>query len=168
MSNSGILLSLSAFKSLSPGAQGEILTIVGLSGAVGHRQSVPVLGAEPTGRVVADEDGPVELTVAMVRKLTANLSDKTINALRVIAQSSSPEFHMKEVIETTKDAETYMDVRGIWSALTRRTRNITDDKTAALIWWMGEEILDGNEKYVDHIGRVSSMTHSSLRTHFGL
>ena len=104
----------------------------------------------------------------MVRKLTASLSDKTLNALKVIAQSDSPQFRMKDVIDKTVGAETYMDMRGVWSALTRRTRNIMDDRDVDLFWWLGESILDKDGNYVDHIGAVSPMTYHSLRTHFGL
>lgn len=165
MTNSGFLLSTSAFKTLSPGAQSEVLSSIGLAELSG--QAIPIGDSPAAAQISDDGDGPVELTVAMVRKLAANLSDKTLNALKVIAQSDSPQFHMKDVIEATVGAETYMDMRGVWSALTRRTRNIMGDSDVDLVWWVGESIFDQDDNYVDHIGTVSPMTYNSLRTHFG-
>ncbi|NYI25042.1 MULTISPECIES: hypothetical protein [Sphingobium] len=34
-------------------------------------------------------------------------------------------------------------------------------------WWVGENIYEG-EDYVDHIGEVAPLTHSSLRSFFNL
>ncbi|HEY1604491.1 MAG TPA: hypothetical protein VGF77_02725 [Allosphingosinicella sp.] len=168
MTTSGLLLSTAAFKSLSPNAQNEVLASIGLAEVeLSGRPALPATTAA-AAQPIEGNDGPVELTVAMVRRLAANLSDKTLNALRVIAQNDGPQFHMKDVIEATSGAETYMDMRGVWSALTRRTRNIMDDGAADLIWWIGESILDEDGNYVDHIGLVSPMTYSSLRAHFGL
>lgn len=157
----GLLLSSEAFKSLSATTQQEVLASIGLGGvaSLARGASDPIPSQ--------DGDGPVELTVAMVRKLTANLSEKTLTALKIIARSDGPEFHMKDVIAGTDGAKDYMDMRGIWSALTRRTRKITGDAGADLIWWVGEPIDDAGEKYVDHIGSLSPLTHQSLRTHFG-
>ena len=166
MTNSGVLLSSAAFRSLSPMAQNEVLASIGFTDvgvAVSQEQPVTSASASPRG----DEEGPVEFTVALVRKLTHGLSEKTTTALKVIAQSDGPEFHMKDIIDRTDGADNYMDMRGVWSALTRRTRKIMDDDGVDLIWWIGESIHDKNGDYVDHIGKVSPMTYNSLRTHFG-
>lgn len=164
----GLLLSSDAFKSLSANTQQEVLASIGL-GDISGVSPTSKDGGQGTAQIVQsqDGDGPVELTVAMVRKLTANLSDKTLTALKIIAQSSTPQFHMADVIAGTDGAVDYMDMRGVWSALTRRTRKITGDASADLIWWIGEPIDDADEKYVDHIGSLSPLTHQSLRTHFG-
>lgn len=164
----GLLLSATAFKSLSIPAQREVLTSIGLSGielgAAGDTGS----NGTPSGSPVSDDgEGPVELTVAMVRKLTDKLSHKTLNTLKIIARSDGPQFHMKDVIAGTTGAKDYMGMRGVWSALTRRTRKIMDDGDVDLIWWIGENIYDDDENYVDHIGAVSPLTYQSLRSHFG-
>jgi len=75
---------------------------------------------------------------------------------------------MKDVIDATSGADDYMGMRGVWSALTRRTRNILNDSDADLIWWVGEQIIDADGNYVDHVGEVAALTHESLKTHFGI
>ena len=169
MTMNGILLSISVFNSLSAPTQQEVLRSIGLGGA---RATASKDGAsiEPAPSNLANDqngEGPVELTVAMVRKLTDKLSDKTLTALKIIARSDSPQFHMKDVIAGTSGAKNYMDLRGVWSALTRRTRRITGDDDTLLIWWIGEPIDDEDGNYVDHLARISPLTYQSLRTHFG-
>ncbi len=111
-------------------------------------------------------DGPVELTPLLIRKLTKKLSKNTLLALRAIAQSPTEEFHMKDIIGAIDGVEDYMGLRGVWSGLTRRTRNILQDSNADIIWWGEEEIYDENENYVDHLGKVSKLTWKSLKAHF--
>jgi len=165
MTNSGFFLSMTAFGSLTPSAQQEVLSAMGLNG-LGHNIAVfPSTVAAPRA---LDDDGPAELTLAFVRKLTDKLSDKTLNALKVIAHSDTPQFHMKDVIDATSGANDYMGMRGVWSALTRRTRKILNDSDADLIWWVGEQINDADGNYVDHLGEVAALTHESLKTHFGI
>lgn len=165
----GILLSTSAFKSLSASAQQEVLSSIGLNGIPTPSSAENAARDDaPAGLTGGDNgEGPVELTVAMVRKLTDKLGDKTLNALKIIAQADSPQFHMKDVIARTAGAKNYMDMRGVWSALTRRTRNIMDDSKVDLIWWIGDSIFDGDGNYVDHVGSISPLTYHSLRSHFG-
>ena len=165
----GILLSTGAFNTLSPSAQREVLASIGLS-AVGADGQVAAMGGAPVatpGLASKDGEGPVELTLAMARKLTDKLSDKTLTTLKIIASSASHQFHMKDVIAGTQGAQNYMDMRGVWSALTRRTRKIMNDDGVDLIWWIGDTIDDAQGNYVDHIGTISPMTYQSLRTHFG-
>ena len=137
-------------------------------GLIGIDRSNSASPSTKTAPRTIDEDGPAELTIAFVRKLTDKLSEKTLNALKVIAQSDTPQFHMKDVIDATNGADDYMGMRGVWSALTRRTRNILNDSDADLIWWVGEPINDADGNYVDHVGEVAALTHESLKTHFGI
>ena len=113
---------------------------------------------------------PAELPLSLVKRLAAEpIHIKTLTALRTIAASSTPEFHLKDVIEAISGAKTYQDVRGIWSGLTRRTRSILNDTEVDLICWRRSGIHDEvSGEYVDHIGRVSPLTHASLRTYFGM
>lgn len=130
----------------------------------------PVPRAADRSAVIApaagDEEGPPDLTVAMVRKLTKNVSDKTLSALRIIGHSDGPVVHLKDVLAAVAGANEPIDLRGVWSAITRRTRAVLGDPEASLIWWEDEGVYEGDE-YVDHIGRVSPMTHKSLKTYFG-
>ena len=161
MIGTGIYLSIDSYFELSQSAQAEIQAKMGL-------KAPPPSTIEPAGLAPAMEEGPAELTVALVRRLAEKLGGKTSTALRVIAQSDAGKFRMSEVIGAIEDAETYMDVRAVWAALTRRTRKILDDREADLIWWEGDGVYDDDEEYVDHVGRVSPLTHRSLRAHFGI
>ena len=69
---------------------------------------------------------------------------------KIIARSDSPQFHLKDVIAGTAGAKDYMDMRGVWSALTRRTRNIMDDGEVDLIWWTGDPIDDDDGKFASN------------------
>ncbi len=161
MIGSGIYLSMDSYFELSQSAQAEIQAQMGL-------KAPQPSTLETAGLVPSTEEGPVELTVALVRRLAEKLGGKTSTALRVIAQSDAGEFRMSEIIGAIEDAENYMDVRAVWGALTRRTRKILGDQDAALIWWEGDGVYDDAEEYTDHVGRVSPLTHRSLRTHFGI
>jgi hypothetical protein len=158
--NDGLLLSTTTLAGFSEATRLEILEHFGVSVS-----GLPTHDGAP--RPAPDgEDGPPDLTVGMVRKLTKNVSDKTLSALRTIAMSPTPEFHQKDVLAAV-GASGYMEARGVWSAITRRLRSIVSDSEAYLVWWEDEGIYEG-EDYVDHIGRVSPMTHQSLKAHFGV
>lgn len=131
--------------------------------AVGVRDKAPA-GVDGSGIALQHyrdpDDGPVELTLSLVRRLAAQpINYKTLKVLRLIARSETPEFQLKDAIEAVEGA----DLQGVWSGLTRRTRKILNDPRALLIWWRGE---DDDGLY--HIGEVSRLTHASLRKHFGL
>jgi hypothetical protein len=159
----GLLLSTTTLASFSEPTREEILAHYGIAAS-----SAPQPVQSPVAAPSSADDTPPDLTVAMVRKLTKNVSDKTIAALRVIGKSDTPEFHMKDVIAAVDGAKTYMDLRGVWSAITRRSRAILDDPQATLIWWDDKGIYDDHENYIDHLARVSPITHQSLKTHFNL
>lgn len=156
----GLFLTIDSLRKLSMSAQQELLDSIGVLEQRGE-QTVAV------NNILSNDDGPIELTAAMVRKLTEGLSGNTITALKTIASSETPKFHLKDVIEAIDGAKDYMDLRGVWSALTRRTRKIADDKEARLTWWDAEGIYDENKEYIDHIISVSDLTHKSLQSYFG-
>lgn len=154
----GIYLTVSTFNALQANTQAEILSVAGFTGgAVNHS----VAAAETT-----DEDGPSALSPLMVRKLTEKLGDKTLSVLRTIAQNESATFRLKDIIAATDGAETYTDLRGVWSALTRRTRKILNDPDAILIWWDDNGTYDAKGDYIDHVMSVAPSTHQSLRSYF--
>ncbi len=154
---SSILIPVAAVHGFTRSTKLELLTFLGLeaSGDI----AAPQMERET-------EEEPVELTVATVRKIAAGLGGKTTAALKVIAQSETNEFHLKDVVEAVEGAENYLDLRGVWSALTRRTRGIINDSEAELIWWNDEAIRDEDGEYIDHVGRVARLTHASLQAYF--
>ena len=161
MNEAGIFLSTSFLAKLSAPTRAEILKQMGL-------ESSAKVASENLSHETFDgpTDGPAELTVALVRRLTDGLGAKTMGALRVIAKSDSPEFRLSDVVAATEGAESYRDLRAVWGALTRRTHKILDDAQADLVWWNTQEEFDDDEAYVDHVGRVARLTHQSLRVHF--
>ena len=159
----GFLLSTTTLAGFSDATRLEILKHFGVGGSDISTNAGALM---PTPSAVVCGDGPPDLTVGLVRKLTKNISDKTLSALRAIAVSPTPEFHQKDVLAAV-GASGYMEARGVWSAITRRLRSIVGDPEAYLVWWEDDGIFDG-EDYIDHIGRVSPMTHQSLKTHFGV
>ncbi|MER9630985.1 hypothetical protein [Mesorhizobium sp. M0296] len=168
MDGPALLIPTAALPGFTDTTRNELLAYVGL---IASSMVAPPTDARlPTPRALpAIEDGPADLTVAMARKLIAEpISAKSTAALRVIAESDTPEFHMKDAIAAAPETENYLDLRGAWSGITRRARKILGDSTADLVWWEGEQIYDDEENYVDHIGRVSSLTHQSLRAAFGI
>lgn len=166
MTEPAFVIPKSAMLGFSNYTQAEIYAYFGMSMG-GNGNTVVKIAPELSLSREAGEDGPVELTLALVRKLTDRLSEKTLNALRVIAASDTHQFHMKDIIDATEGAHNYMDLRGVWAALTRRTRNICDDSEAQLIWWAADGIYEGDE-YVDQVGEISLLTHKSLRTFFNI
>jgi hypothetical protein len=107
-----------------------------------------------------------ELTNYLAGRLVAQpISTKTLDVLRFIAQNETPEFYLGAAINAVPRAKTYMDLRGAWAGLTRRTRKLLGNPEALLIHWREEYDADGN--WVDWVGAVSNMTHASLRKQFG-
>ncbi len=144
----------------------ELLRYLGFSKEkIEGNSFVPTQNRE--GVMSSTEDGPVELTPLLIKKLTKNLSKNTLIALQVIARSKTEEFHIKDVIDAIEGAKDYMDLRGIWSGLTRRTRNILQDSDADFIWW-GDDKYDDDDNHIDQIGEVSKLTLKSLKSHFSI
>jgi hypothetical protein len=164
MNESGLFLSIPFFAKLSPATRDEIMTQMGL-GSPTTAIPAPDAFSGVTHDAAIDSEGPAELTGALVRKLTDHLSPKTLGALRLIAKSDLPEIRMSDAIASTEGAESYLDMKGVWSALTRRTRTILGDKNADLIWWNNPQY-DADGSYVDNVGRVAPLTHQSLRAYF--
>ena len=159
------VLPFQALFAMSESTQTEVFAYLGFLGS-----GRPILNSDeavrpaPQGAIVQDEENPADFTVAMARRLIADpISPKSLAVLRVIAESETPQFHLKDAVAAAPETESYSDLKGAWSGLTRRTRKILGDGTAELIWWDKEGIYDG-ETYVDHVGRVSPLTHQSLRT----
>lgn len=164
MNIAAAVLPFQALFAMSESTQTEVLAYLGFpsSGRPVPDSDEPVRPATQVA-IVQDEESPADLTVAMARRLIADpISPKSLAILRVIAESETPQFHLADAVAAAPETENYSDLKGAWSGLTRRTRKILGDGTADLIWWDKEAIYDG-ETYVDHVGRVSPLTHQSLR-----
>jgi len=165
MNEPALVIPYSALTTLTAGTRSELAALLGLP-----LEGASQAPAAATPRSPASEnDGPADLTTAMARKLiAAPISPKSLAVLRVIAEGETPEFHLADAINAAPEATSYLDIRGAWSGITRRARKILGDAEADLIWWEGEGIYDDDDNYVDHLGRVSSLTHQSLRAAFGM
>ncbi|WPZ32234.1 hypothetical protein T8K17_13380 [Thalassobaculum sp. OXR-137] len=158
---SGVFLSSTALTLLSDVALEEVLSAVQGSSSskrkVSEASSTYAVGGEGEG-----EEGPSDLTVAQARKLVNGCSERPRKALRLISERGSTEV-------LTSDLESYVGLdeagglRGVYAALTRRTRNVTGDPDANLIWWDSDLTEEGSYR-----GRLSDMTVTSLRKVFGL
>lgn len=162
-----ILIPCADLATFSSPTRNEILGYAGLGSWNG---ASPInLEASNPQPVAPDGDGPPDLTAAMARKLiAAPISPKSTAVLRVIAESATPEFHLADAISAAPDSVSYLDLKGAWSGITRRARKILDDNDADLIWWEGDPTYDPAGNYIDQVGRVSTLTHQSLRTAFGI
>lgn len=158
--NAALVMPMSIFASLSTEAQAEIMGAM-MNGAAPSTLSSPV--ASEMDR----DEGPAELTKALVRKLTSTMGEKTTNALRAIAEGDR-RFRSSTVLNATGGADLLKDLRGVWAAITRRTRTVLGDSDVDLIWWDEDGQYDDDGNYIDHEGEVSELTHKSLRAHFGL
>ena len=127
---------------------------------------VPVQAAINTSG--SDDEGPPDLTPTMARKLIDPINPRSKEILRIIAQSETNVFRLKDVVAGVPNTKSYSDLRANWAGITRKVRKILDDQLADLIWWDASGIVDEDDNYVDHVGRVSDMTHKSLRIAFGL
>lgn len=118
---------------------------------------------ERRGSLGLEDDSPVELTVAQVRKLVSGLSEKTMAVLKQIAASPTPEFKLKDIISALPDVEHNGDLRGVWAAITRRTRKVCDDSDVDLFWWKEDAQHNSDGELVDQTGYTSALTHTSFR-----
>lgn len=80
-----------------------------------------------------------ELTKKQVNEIIKGLSEKSRNVLKAVANLGSNFIAFDDLlVELEADAD---EIRGVWSGLTTRSRNITHDPEFTLIeWvWQGEE-----------------------------
>lgn len=113
--------------------------------------------ADPIQMLETEE--PADLSVAQTKKFLYRVSDKVRTTLRVIAEADQAGFEVGPIMQAigTEDAGS---LRGVWGGITKRVRTVLGDDEAHLIWWIERD--HGWE------GRVSPMTHRSLRKAFGI
>jgi hypothetical protein len=167
MNEAALIIPCAALATFTAATRTELLEFAGLATGSGSTDGTP--DADVSGPSPAREESPPEMTVAMARKLiAAPISPKSLAILRTVAESETPQFHLADAVRAAPGAATYLDIRGAWSGITRRARKILGDSDADLIWWESDATYDTAGNYVDHVGRVSSLTHQSLRSVFGI
>ncbi|WP_145144460.1 hypothetical protein [Roseomonas gilardii] len=124
---------------------------------------VSTTGAESTGEPgtsALDAEEMPDLSPAQARRLVDRITDKTLNVLQFIARSKDGSFSLNEAIKANGFSSAN-DLRGVWAAITRRSRKVMGDDELALIWWNQKPTVEGEN--TDWEGRISEMTHRSLR-----
>lgn len=87
----------------------------------------------------SSEEMDGELTKKQVNEIIKGLSEKSRNVLKAVANLGSNFIAFDDLlVELDTDAD---EIKGVWSGLTTRSRNITHDPEFTLIdWvWQGEE-----------------------------
>lgn len=87
----------------------------------------------------SSEEMDGELTKKQVNEIIKGLSEKSRNVLKAVANLGSNFIAFDDLlVELEADAD---EIKGVWSGLTTRSRNITHDPDFTLIeWvWQGEE-----------------------------
>lgn len=87
----------------------------------------------------SSEEMDGELTKKQVNEIIKGLSEKSRNVLKAVANLGSNFIAFDDLLdELEADAD---EIKGVWSGLTTRSRNITHDPDFILIeWvWQGEE-----------------------------
>jgi hypothetical protein len=94
------------------------------------------------------------------------LNEKTRKTLRAIAELG-PKFGYKQ-LATSVGVSSISDLGGVWAAITRRTRNVLNDRTASLVYWDPDTVEWDKDEYVDQQASVTTQTCTSLRQAFNL
>lgn len=151
----GVFIPFQALPGFSPVFQTEFAEYVQA------RMSIIAGDAEDAAEQSQMEGGeePADLSVAQAKKFLDRVSDKVRTTIRVIAEADPAGFDMSAVMQAL-DIDDAGSLRGVWGGITKRVRTVLGDDEAYLIWWVEQ----------DHgwVGRVSTMTHRSLRKVLGL
>lgn len=138
-----LLISDDEFRLLPPHVQQLLMANFGLEGESAGEPTASDEGEEPPG-----------ISPAQAKKIILGCGSKTVDVIRQIAQSPVSGFKLT-TLEKKANVESG-GFRGSWTGLTKVSRRILGDPDATLIWWT--ELEDGSWQ-----GRVSAMTHNSLR-----
>lgn len=148
--SSGVFLPFQDLPGFSPAFQAEFADYVQA------RMSIVADDVEDAGEPAQMEEGeePADLSVAQAKKFLDRVSDRVRTTIRVIAEADPAGFDMATVMQAL-DTDDAGSLRGVWGGITKRVRTVLGDNEAYLIWWVEQ----------DHgwVGRVSTMTHRSLR-----
>ncbi|MCU4385538.1 hypothetical protein [Acinetobacter radioresistens] len=117
-----LVISLDQFQKLSTSTQAEILNI--FQPQINHEN-------------VEDVDG--ELTRRQVSNLLSGLSDKSKNILRTMVRNfSHNDINYRDLLKNLGMTEED-NLTGVWSGITKRSRNVANDPSFDLIDWNSNE-----------------------------
>ena len=151
--DAGVMLSLKVLSTFSPSTREEVIDY--LKTQAGIPQSTP----QEVVHSQLPEEGPDDLSFSQMQKFLERCSPKTQKALRVIAKADLDGFTMDEIVAAYPEEGD--DLRSVWGGLTKRVRTVLGKSDAWLIWWTTDESNQWR-------GRVSAITHKSLRQAFGM
>ncbi len=161
----GITLMQPAIDQLSPAARAEIFSIIGLSGEAPQSSNWTPAEESNDDEVSPDQDDDfADLSPQQAKKFLEGTSDKSKRALRFMV-SGDRKFKLAGLAKELGVHPT--ELPGLWSGLTKRTRTITGNKSAYLLYWV-DDALVVDEEYLDQTGYMTRTTYSSFRHAFGL
>lgn len=137
-----ITISLEKFLGLSKSTQDEILNV--------FREQLPPVNANTI-------EG--ELTRKQVNTLLNGLSEKSKTVLKAIVENfDSNNIHYEQLLEKLDMVNE--NLTGVWSGITKRSRNIANDPDFDLIDW------NTRDKYGSVIGIMHPITFSHIAAYF--
>lgn len=110
-----------------------------------------------------ETEGPIDLSLSQTREVIAGLKEKSLSVLRAVASSTSTEIQLADIIDSVAGASHNGDLRGPFSGITRRIRNVTGIEDADLIWWNDDPLYDHAGELIDLSGKLNPTTHVNLR-----
>lgn len=109
--------------------------------------------------VLSDEsDDQGELTKKHLNEIVSGLSEKSRNVLKAIASFKTNTVSLDDLLASLKVE--YQDIQGVWSGITNRSRNITQDSEFILFQWVHDEQDDS------HILKFHPNTYAHLVNFF--
>lgn len=146
----GFFLSTASFERLPEEAKSAVLAELGLSGAT-------FVGDDSEPLVSGSDDSLARLNERQARRLVQKpLSDISRKLLDAAAQLE-PRFRIGDLVEKM-GLQSYGQLRGPLSGLTRRTRSILNDPEV----WLFLEV-EGRDTAEDSIAEMHPETHAALR-----
>ncbi|MFK8986699.1 hypothetical protein [Acinetobacter seifertii] len=137
-----ITISLEKFLGLTKSTQDEILNVFRE-----EQQTVNINTVEG------------ELTRKQVNALLNGLSEKSKTVLKVLVENfDNNHIHYDELIKTLDMVDE--NLTGVWSGITKRSRNIANDSNFDLIDW------NTRDKYGSVIGMMHPITFSHIAAYF--
>lgn len=156
---SGFFISSDEFNELSQPTQYEIIQLCcrGIKGEVVKN----IMGDEQSSGVAID------LSSSQASRLIKGLSDKSRKALLAAVEILNDLDEDEVKIVYANDIAFHMgveldEIKGVWSGLTRRTRNVTGDRSAELFHW------DWDDEREDNYGKLHPTTIANLKRAFNI
>lgn len=103
-----------------------------------HSVQTEILNLFLKKQIIQQDELDGELTKKQVFDLIEGLSDKSKGVLKATVKFENNSINFNELLEELDTTEE--DLKGVWSGLTKRTRNVANDSDLHLInWYWNEE-----------------------------